>query len=185
VSTPSLPDVLAKVCRGRVAYICLTREQKRALRDPEGRIALEVLRHFLGARPMVPERFPLTEQAVQAVARRLGYVVGQKRCRRMIRRLLATGVVGSAGQYRQPYRNSAVRSGFCVQLYKLGWRLRASRLAKRKRPVGKRAPVKADGRARWWQHPLFGDLLGRPPPEITRSRARRMHSLDEVLESPR
>lgn len=51
---------------------------------------------------MVPERFPLTEQAVQAVARRLGYVVGQKRCRRMVARLIGTGVVGRAGQYRQP-----------------------------------------------------------------------------------
>jgi hypothetical protein len=100
----------------------LTREQKRALRDPDGRIALDVLRHFLGARPMVPERFPLTEQAFQAVARRLGYVVGQKRCRRMIARLLAAGVIGGAGQYRQRYRNSAGCSGFCVRLYKLGRR---------------------------------------------------------------
>jgi hypothetical protein len=80
---PHLQDVLANVCRGRVAYICLTREQKRALRDSDGRIALEVLRHLLGARPMTPERFPVTEQAFQAVARRLGYILGQKRCRRM------------------------------------------------------------------------------------------------------
>jgi hypothetical protein len=79
---PNLQDVLANVCRGRVVYICLTREQKRELRDSEGRIALDVLRHLLGARPMTPERFPLTEQAFQAVARRLGYVVGQKRCKR-------------------------------------------------------------------------------------------------------
>ena len=86
---PRRDDVLANVCRGRVAYICLTREQKRALRDPEGKIALDVLRHLLGARPMTPERFPLTEQAFQAVARRLGYVVGQKRCRRMVKRLRA------------------------------------------------------------------------------------------------
>jgi streptogramin lyase len=31
---------------------------------------------------MTPERFPLTEYAFQAVARRLGYVVGQKPCKR-------------------------------------------------------------------------------------------------------
>ena len=73
---PQLHDVLANVCRGRVAYICLTREQKAALRDPDGRIARDVLRHLLGARPMTPERFPLTEQAVQAMAQRLGYTVG-------------------------------------------------------------------------------------------------------------
>jgi hypothetical protein len=180
-----LEQVLAGIQRGRVAYLVLTREQKRTLRDPDGRIALDVLRHLLGARPMIPERFPLTEQAFQAVARRLGYIVGQKRCRRMIRRLLASGVIGSAGQYRQPYRISAARSGYCVALYKLARRLRASRLAKRKRPVGNRTPVKSDFRARWWQHPLFGDLLGLPPPDIPRPSVWRMRSLDEVFQSPR
>jgi hypothetical protein len=110
-STPNLADVLANVCPGRVAYICLTREQKRALRDPEGQIALDVLRHLLGARPMSPERFPLTQEAFQAVACRLGYLVGQKGCRRMVKRLLNSGVIGACGQYRQPYRNSAARSG--------------------------------------------------------------------------
>jgi hypothetical protein len=185
VAPPRLQDVLAGVRRGRVAYVCLIPEQKRAFRDPEGRIALDVLRHLLGARPLNPERFPLTEQAFQAVARKLGYVVGQKRCRRMVRRLRATGVVGEVGQYRQPYRNSAARSGFRVTLYRLGRRLRASRLAKRKRPVGKHAPVKAHFRPRWWQHPLFGDILGLPPPEIPPPRLQRMKSLDEVFQSPR
>jgi hypothetical protein len=185
VPPPHLQDVLARVRRGRVAYICLTREQKRALRDPEGRIALDVLRHLLGARPLTPERFPLAEQAVQAVASKLGYVVGQKRCRRMVKRILAAGVIGPCGQYRQPYRRSAIRSGFRVTLYSLGRRLSASRLAKRKRPVGKHAPVKAHFRLRWWQHPLFGDILGLPPPEIPRSWARRMTSLDECFQSPR
>ena len=184
-STPNLADVLANVCPGRVAYICLTREQKRALRDPEGQIALDVLRHLLGARPMSPERFPLTQEAFQAVACRLGYLVGQKGCRRMVKRLLNSGVIGACGQYRQPYRNSAARSGFRVALYKLGHRLRAPRLAKRKRPVGKHAPVKRDSRARWWEHGLFGDLLGVPPPEIPRAALRRMKSLDEVFQSPR
>jgi hypothetical protein len=182
---PHLQDVLANVRPGRVARLVLTREQERALRDPEGRIALDVLRHLLGARPLVPERFPLTEAAFQAVARRLGYVVGQKRCRRMVERLRDTGVIGSAGQYRRPYRNSAVRSGFCVRLYKLGRRLRAHRFAKRKRPVGKRTPVKSDFSPRWWQHPLFGDLLGLPPPEIPRRSLGRMRSADEVFQSPR
>jgi hypothetical protein len=180
-----LEQVLAGIRRGRVAYIVLTREQKRALRDPEGKIALDVLRHLLGARPMIPERFPLTEQAYQTVAHKLGYVVGQKRCRCMVERLLASSVIGHAGQYRQPYRNSTVRSGFCVPLYRLGRRLRVLRLAKQKRPVGKRTPVKSDFRPRWWQHPLFGDFLGLPPPEIPPPRARRMHSLDEVFQSPR
>lgn len=146
-------------------------------------MALDVLRHLLGARPMTPERFPLTEQAFQAVARKLGYVVGQKRSRRMVGLLTATGVIAKAGHYRQPYRNTAVRSGFRVQLYKLGRRLRrvdARRPSKRKHPVGTPAAVKPVFRARWWQHPLFGDLLGLPPPGIRRSDLRRMRSLDEV-----
>jgi hypothetical protein len=178
---PQLYDVLANVRRGRVAYVVLTREQNRALRDPDGRIALDVLRHLLGARPTTPERFPLAEQAFQAVAHRLGYVVGQKRCRRMVRRLLGSGVIAPCGQYRQPYRNSVVRSGFRVCLFRLGRRLRASRLAKRKRPVGKRAPVKAYFRPSWWQHPLFGDLLGLPPPGIRRADLRRMKPPREVF----
>jgi hypothetical protein len=76
-SVPQLESVLANVCRGRVAYVALTPEQNRMLRDPDGRIALDVLRHLLGARPLTPERFPLTEQAFQSVARRLGYVVAR------------------------------------------------------------------------------------------------------------
>jgi hypothetical protein len=182
---PRVVDVLADVRRGRVAYVCLTREQKRALRDPEGQIALDVLRHLLGARPMNPERFPLVEHAFQAIARRLGYVVGQKRCRRMVKRLLAAGVVEGRGHYRQPYRNSPVRSGFRVALYGLGRRPRAPRLGKQKRPVGRQAPVKSNLRVRWWQHPLFGDLLGLPPPDIPRAAVRRMKSLDEGFQSPR
>ncbi len=177
---PHLQNVLASVVRGRVARLCLTPAQAKSLRDPEGRIALDVLRHLLGARPLVPEHFPLTEQAFQAVANKLGYVVGQKRCRRMVKSLITSGVIRRCGHYRQPYRNSAARSGFRVGLYKLGRRLRAPRLATRKRPVGRPGLVKADSRLRWWQHPLFGDILGLPPPEIPRSSARRMKSLDEV-----
>jgi hypothetical protein len=178
-----LLNVLAGVRRGRVAYLCLTPTQVRELRDPDGRIALDVLRHLLGARPMTPERFPLTEEALQGVARRLGYVVGQKRCRRMVKRLLASDVIARCGQYRQPFRNPAVRSGFCVGLYKLGQRLRAPRLAERKHPVGISTAVKTDFRPRWWQHPLFGDILGLPPPDIPARARRRMKSLDELFQS--
>jgi hypothetical protein len=181
----SLERVLADVRPGRVAYLAPTKEQKRALRGPDGQIALDVLRHLLGARPMNPERFPLTEEAFQAVARRLGYLVGQKRCRRMIARLIGSGVIGEAGQYRQPYRNSAARSGFCVTLYKLGRRLRVPRLSKRKRPVGNRDAVKLNLGVRWWQHPLFGDLLGLPPPEIPPARRAKMKSLDEAFQGSR
>jgi hypothetical protein len=176
-----LEDVLRAVRRGRVAYLAPTREQTRMLRDPDGQIALDVLRHLLGARPMSPERFPLTEAAFQAVARRLGYVVGQKHCRRMVGRLVESGVIGRAGHYRQPYRNLPGRSGYRVALYKLGRRLRGSRPAKRKRPVGTAAPAKRRSRPRWWQHPLFGDITGLPPPGIPPRHAARMKSPDEAF----
>ena len=185
-SAVTLEAVLANVVRGRVAYLVLTPEQKRALRDRDGRLALDVLRHLLGARDAIraPERSPLVESAFQAVARKLGHEVGQKRSRLLIRRLHAAGVIVDSGQYRQPYRNSATRSGFKVALYRLG--RRAALLAsKAKRPVGSAPRVKRRARLRWWAHPLFGDLLQRPPPELTRSRAERMRSLDEVFGAPR
>ncbi|HEY3206550.1 MAG TPA: hypothetical protein VGJ58_06325 [Gaiellaceae bacterium] len=181
----TLEAVLAQVVRGRVAYLVLSPEQKAALRDRDGQTALDVLRHLLGARDAVraPERFPLTEQAFQAIALRLGYVLGQKRCRALIRRLRTHRIVNGAGSYRQPYRNTPAPSGFRVALHRLA--RRACGFAKRKRPVGSRKRVKDSDRVPWWQHELFGDLLGRPPPEITPARAARMRSLDELFLSPR
>ena len=104
----TLYDVLAGIRRGRVVYLCPTPEQKRLLRDHEGQVALDVVRHLLGARAerSDPERFPLTEGAFQAVAGKLGYRVGQKKSRRLVARLLQAGVISSAGHYRQPYRDS-------------------------------------------------------------------------------
>jgi hypothetical protein len=94
---PTLERVVANVRLGNVVRLVLTKEQERALRDPEVQIALDVFRHFLGVRPANPERFPLCEQPFQAVARKLGYRVGQKRCRTMVRRLRQTGVMAQAG----------------------------------------------------------------------------------------
>ena len=186
----SLLDVLAQVVRGRVTYLCLTPEQNRELRDRDGQLALDVLRHLLGARAdrRDPERFPLTEGAFQAVARKLGHGIGQKRSRLLIGRLRAAGVIVGAGQYRQPYRNAATRSGFGVSLYRLARHARAVRRSRRrqaKRPVGSATSVKPRTRARWWQHGLFGDINGLPPPEIPKPQLRRMTSLDEVSQSPR
>jgi hypothetical protein len=89
---PNLAGVLGSVVRGRVARLSLEQEQKRALRDHEGQLALDVLRHLLGARAAsvrpgrAPEPFPLTEQTFQAVASRLGRPVGIKRSRLLRRR---------------------------------------------------------------------------------------------------
>ena len=173
----TLYDVLAGIRRGRVVYLCPTPEQKRLLRDHEGQVALDVVRHLLGARAerSDPERFPLTEGAFQAVAGKLGYRVGQKKSRRLVARLLQAGVISSAGHYRQPYRDSAARSGFKVPLFALVRRERRARPATSKRPVGKASRPERKQRRRWWQHPLFGDIWGLPPPEIPRRDLRCVH----------
>ena len=88
----TLESVLANIVRGRVVRLELSREQKRALRDPGGQIALDVLRHLLGAREAMGavSRFPVTENAFLAVAHKLGYGVPQKRARALPRRRPAT-----------------------------------------------------------------------------------------------
>jgi hypothetical protein len=181
---PPLEQLLANVVRGRVAYLCLTPAQKRQFYDRDGKLALDVLRHLLGARADHRGRFPLTEGGFQAVARRLGHEVGQKRSRALVKRLRAAGVTVGAGQYRQPYRDSGIRSGFRVALHRLG-RLAARPVSKAKRPVGTPRSVKSKIQPRWWRHPLFGDICGLPPPEIPRPTLRRMRSLDECFQSPR
>jgi hypothetical protein len=117
-SKPNFAGVLDSVVPGRVARLTLEKEQKRALRDREGQLALDVLRHLLGARAAsvrpeaAPAPFPLNEQTFQAVASRLGRPVGIKRSRSLRRRLVEAGVIRDGGSYRQPYRNRAGGSGF-------------------------------------------------------------------------
>lgn len=173
--TPNLQDVLAAVTPGRVVRLALTPEQKRALRDPDGQLALDVVRHLLGARPAAPNRFPLTGLAFQAVARKLGRAVGMKRSLALIRRLADHRVLERSGSYRQAYRTLGV-SGYRVALYRLGAAVASLR---RKRPVGRGRPVKGGRRRRWWQHELFGDLYGRPPPGLSKKERRKWRSDDE------
>jgi hypothetical protein len=178
-----LEQVLANVVPGRVQRLRLSEGQRRELGDRDGRIALQVLRALLRARkgtrnPRVTEPFPLTEDAFQAIARRLGHRVGDKRARAIIKRCVALGVLESAGSYRQRYRSSAARSGFRVPLFRL--RVASARL---QASVGKRPLVKDSKAVRWWAHPLFGEPDGRPPPQIGLRAAARMWSIDE-LETP-
>jgi hypothetical protein len=58
---PSLGAVLAAVAPGRTARLSLTAAQKRKLGDRDGQLALDVVRHVLGARvaavaPAAPPR---------------------------------------------------------------------------------------------------------------------------------
>jgi hypothetical protein len=185
VSDGTLQIVLAHLRPGSVIRLELTREQKRSLRDRDGQIALDVLRHLLAAREAAeaPEPFPFVEDAIQRIARRLGYTVGIKRCRRMRRRLIANGVIADNGSYRQPYRNAAGSVAWRVRLYRLAVTVGGLALAKSKRAIGRPGRVKGRSRPRlerrWWEHPLFGDISGRPPPGLRLDLAKRMRSLDE------
>jgi len=135
-----------------------------------------VLRALLRARRATGQAatFPLTEDTFQAIARRLGHQVGDKRARATIKRCIALGVIEDAGSYRQTYKASASRSGFRVPLFRL--RVASARL---QASVGKRRAVKRSRPVRWWAHPLFGEPNGRPPPHLALEAARRMRSIDE------
>jgi hypothetical protein len=90
---------------------------------------------------------------------------------------MEAGVIEDAGHYRQEYVNSGLPSGYRVRLF----RLTAAVLPdKKQHPHGNRRRVKARQQRRCWQHPLFGDITGLPPPGISRRAVRRMRSLDEL-----
>jgi hypothetical protein len=150
-TTPPLERVLANVVPGRDQRLRLSEKQRRELDDRDGRIARQVLRALVRARAAadMSETFPLAEDAFQAVARRLGLSIGDKRTRAIIKRCIALGALESAGSYRQRSQSSAARSGFRVPLYRLG----TTAAAKRKASVGKRRPVRRPRRVRWWAHP--------------------------------
>jgi hypothetical protein len=108
-----------------------------------------------------------------------------KRARRLGRRLEKEKVLSGSGAYPQPEGNPAIRSGFRVKLYRAALKLVGKcRSAIGDSPVGTGHVVKPRdwrfSRRRWWQHPLFGDYAGRPPPHLGRQVAKRMRSLDEV-----
>jgi hypothetical protein len=181
---PNLDDVLAAAVPGRSVRLRLTPEQKRRLADHAGRLALRVIRALLRARehavaPRQPrDDFPLTEFACQAIARKLGHSVGQKRARTLIRRALDAGIISHAGSYRQAYRITGV-SGYHVKLYEIAVRVtaRMDRLgtALRLKPLSARGvSSRRQAGVPWWEHPLFGTLDGLPPPGLSRCQRRRM-----------
>ncbi len=185
--TPLRATVLAAIQPGHSIPIPLTRDQKQAFRDRDGKIALDVVRHLLAARataaqPNTPrESFPLVEEMFAAIARKLIGTnrFGIKRSRTLIRRLRAAGIIEDAGSYRQYYARRGV-SGFRVRLYRLGVEIRALTAPRsRKRVIGSRGRVKGVRRRTCWEHSLFGDYEGLPPPHLTKAERRRMRSLDE------
>jgi hypothetical protein len=187
--TPDLYSVLAEVLPGRIVRLSLTDCQKRSLRDPDGRLALDVVRHLLGARrvsvaPSKPKNgFPLTGETFRSVAAKLGRRLTLKRCYLLINRLKKAGVIVSVGSYRQKYDTREV-SGFRVILYWAATAAGASR-PKSKASVGRRKRVKRKLEPRWWEHSLFGCPDSRPPPPLDWCSAIELTSLDERLSESR
>jgi hypothetical protein len=99
----------------------------------------------------------------------------------MIRRLRACNLLQDAGSYRQRYSTLSV-SGFRVSLYRIEKAAAAFR-PKDQPPIGKRLSSRVRFgprfRPRWWQHELFGDASGRPPPGLKPRFAARIMSPDE------
>src|SRR4051794_3202488 len=80
---PDLSSVLSHVVPpGRNVRLHYSREQRLELSDQDGLLACKVLRALLKARHAAvtprqpPAAFPLTEDAFQAVALKLGYAIG-------------------------------------------------------------------------------------------------------------
>ncbi len=175
---PNLADVLAHVQPGNALRLNLTREQKKMLADHDGRLALNVVRHLLAARVTSlqpdepPERFPLTEPTFTAIARKLGPTVGIKRARILLRRLRAANVLQPDGSY---VRNHGHR--YRVALYRLVGGLASLRS---KHAVGRGRIVKRKKRFPYWEHTLFGEPDGLPPPGLTRAQKRRMRRRGEL-----
>jgi hypothetical protein len=189
---PSLSTTLDALVAGRVVYIQLDREQNLAFHDPDGKLALNVVRHLLAARRTVGassdlhEPFPLTEGAFVATARRLGSPVGIKKARSLRRRLLVAKVIDFAGGYRPQYRTGPGDGAHRVPLYRLV--VAAKDSPARRGPCASHKVVVSVGRGllgkparrrRWYEHELFGTPDGKPPPQLTRRQRRMWRSADE------
>lgn len=179
-----LADLRRAVAPGRVVRLYLTREQKRALRDREGQIALDGYRHYLGARAALgwpTDRFPMVEEALQTVLAHCGRGhFDRKPIRAQIRRLVAEGVTKRSGGVRQDDHNGPGDGTHIVPWF-----------SHRKAPEEKR---RTRSPATWafsvgerlkptppttWAHPLFGDQSGRAPPGLP-PRDTPYQSLDEI-----
>ena len=111
--------MLAAILPGRVERLALTQQQKRLLRDPEGQLALHILRHVLGARSFLglANRFPLVGEFFQKAARKCGEEIGVHRCYHLIRRLRETQVIHGGGSYCRPFDRHTVNGGYRPRLY--------------------------------------------------------------------
>ena len=193
---PLLDEVARNIAPGRQARLNLTAAQRTALADPDGRLALAVYRHLIGARRVTPGapvyQMPFTPEAVRRVALRLGHgTVGRRHARALRDRLVEQDLLVPDGSYRPDYRNQAGDAPHRVPLYKIGRHLIHSivRRARNSTPPAISKPL-GSGQAgntgsrgrgwrpkrRYWRHELFGD---RSPPDVAARVRARMLSDDE------
>jgi hypothetical protein len=141
---------------------------------PDNPVSVSVAQHVAWARKRVgaADDFPLTDETIRAVATRLGYRVGLKRCSRIRHRLAAAGVIQAAGSYRR----RGMAGGHRVSLWRVA-RSPRSLVAS----VRRRRPVKPRRRRLAWFETVLGSLDGRPPPGLTERAALRMTTLDDLF----
>lgn len=167
---PELGEVLAHVHPGSVIDVRVPSGFTDA--HPDNPIGLSVVRHLRAARRRVgaSDDLPLTDATIQAVAAKLGHAVGIKRCSAIRRRLSQAGVIVAVGSYAR----HGVVGDHRVSL----WRAQQSP-GSLPASVRKRPPVKSRRRRLAWFETVLGSLDARPPPGMTKDKARRMRSLDD------
>jgi len=162
--------VLAQVRPGHAAILNLRPEQREALADPFGLIALSHLAHLLYARAHtdLAGRFPLVERFEQRLGSRLQQRLADKKARDVTKRLADAGVIERDGGYGRDDGSYIptwrVTVAVWVDEEPIRRFLRASGPMRPRRflaSLGKQARVK---RVPWWKHPEFGTHDGRPPP---------------------
>jgi hypothetical protein len=187
--------VLRHVEAGSAVVLNLTPEQRHALSDHEGQRALSLLCHLLLARHAAdqPDELPLTEQFILRLACRLRIPLGRNAARRVIARLKATGVIVPLGSYRQAYGINPgaykVTLWIVTPIAWVGTRPRSfAGPRKRPRSATRTASVATPGQHKldpWWQHPLFGNPDGRPPPGTKPKRLERWASQPHLAHEQR
>lgn len=185
-----LEDVLREVRRGRVVRLDLDHlpPEDRRTRDFTG--AVRLLAHLLGARVVAAggasegesalARFPVTTEALYRTSIRLGKKVPRDTCRRYRRLLIDRGVIVYRGQYKQRFNRYSPNAPYIVRLYatKMLVHCRPGKLNFPSAGRTKSSAARSRKRARWWEHTLFGDYEGLPPPGWTRRDRRHMNRLD-------
>jgi hypothetical protein len=174
--------VLVHVRKGNTARVACPQEHRRAFLDRDGRLALEGLRHALGARPAETRAlFPFTAGFLQAVLRRLGHNVGLKRCYEMVHRLADAEAISPEASYREAYRDRPGGGTHLVVLWTAPT-LQARVVAPGKNPlsVGTDRAVKRESAPwAWCRYGLFADYEGLPPPHLPPPQAKRLRRWQE------